>query len=261
MTHSNTLFNTQALFQSALLDNHQQDILQHLVDDARVGVQKRLHIYQHAYQARMIEAAASNFPQLQRLLGEEPFAQCILAFLKQQPSTYRNMRWLGQTLPAYLQQHTEAHPCHAPLATFEWCLGLAFDAEDIAPLSLAALTQIAPEQWPNMRMTLHPSVQLQSAAYDVLSLWQSLNQGKPKKSHLRKKDIHYMVWRQDMTSYFKSISHDEFTSITALQQGARFGEICEHLCAHMDEAQAMQSMAQLVLTLIQSQALTAISLD
>ncbi len=206
MSHAIALSDTQALFQAALLDGSHESILSHLVDDDRVGVHKRLHIYQHAYQARMVEAAAANFPVLQRLLGEAGFARRMLAFLKQQPSTYRNMRWLGEALPVYLQQQPDVHPCHAALATFEWCLGVAFDAEDIEHLSLAALTQIAPEQWPNMRMTLHPSVQLQSAAYDVLALWQSLNQGKARPSRLRKHNIHYLVWRQDMTAYFKSIS-------------------------------------------------------
>ena len=61
------------------------------------------------------------------------------------------------------------------MASFEWGLSLAFDAEDAPILTLQDLAAIAPENWADLRFQFHPSMQLFMFKWNVLRVWQALN--------------------------------------------------------------------------------------
>ena len=234
----------QADFQAYLLDDVKGAAFKNqIIDDKKVGVKKRLGIYYDAYRLRIIEALANAYPNLKALLGDDLFESTARTYIDLYPSTYRNMRWVGDKMSTHLQQTLPQHPIAAEMATFEWALGLAFDAEDAPILALQDLAKIPPEDWADLRFNLHPSVQLLVLKWNVLLVWQALDAGEavPKLAEINQPCL---VWRQNMGSYFRSIDQSEQKALQLLIAEACFGAMCEQLQENASEETATMQAAQ-----------------
>ncbi len=238
----------QSNFQNYLLENasptsslpHMQ-FLEAMVNDKQVGIQKRLNIYHHAYRARMVEALATVYPNLMQWLGCEAFNQTVIAYLGQHPSTFRNLRWFGDHMADYIGETMPEDIFAADLARFEWALSIAFDAADEPVLSLEALGQIPPEQWSSLCFDWNPAVQVFSAQTNVIPAWQALDAGEA--PEVTSQSTRYIVWRQDMMSYFKTLDEQEEKAIKFMMDGHSFGDLCDALAAFIGEDQAMPTAA------------------
>lgn len=241
MSHLSQL---QTDFQAYLLNDAQGvNFINAIVNDQKVGATKRLSIYANAYRLRIIEALATAYPKLHSLLGDDYFDSTARSYIKQYPSTYRNMRWVGGEMAAHLQATLPQHAIVSEMAQFEWALGLAFDAEDAPVLSLQDLVAIPPENWADLRFNLHPSAQLLAFKWNVLTVWQALDvdEAVPKFKKINKPCL---VWRQNMGSYFRTITEAELQAFHWVIAGASFGELCENLQENGDAQNATIQAAQ-----------------
>jgi hypothetical protein len=219
----------QADFQAYLMDDVKGAAFKHrIINDKKVGVKKRLGIYYDAYRLRIIEALANVYPNLKKLLGDDLFDSTARSYINMYPSTYRNMRWVGDKMAEHLQATLRQHPIAGELATFEWALGLAFDAEDVPILTLQDLAIIPPQDWGNLRFKFQPAVQLLSPTYNVLRVWQALNIDEipPKAKQIKEP---YLVWRKELNSHYRSLEPAEYAAIQQMMAGASFGDLCETL--------------------------------
>ena len=234
----------QADFQAYLMDEVKgATFKKQIIDDKKVGVKKRLSIYYDAYRLRIIEALASAYPNLNALLGDDLFDSTARTYINVYPSTYRNMRWVGDKMSAHLAKTLTKHPIAAEMATFEWALGLAFDAEDAPVLSLQNLAAIPPENWADLRFKFHPSMQLFTLKFNVLCVWQALNTEEvpPKVTQINEPCV---VWRKDFNSHYRSLELAEFQAIQYVISGASFGDLCEKLQENASEESATMQAAQ-----------------
>ena len=246
MSHLSQL---QSDFQAYLLDaNKGAAFTKQIVNDKKVGVKKRLGIYADAYRLRIIEALANSYPILKALLGDDLFEKVALKYIEQYPSTYRNMRWVGDKMSEHLQANFPQYPIAAEMAAFEWGLSLAFDAEDTPILTLQHLAKIAPENWGAIQLKAHPSLQLLAFNYNVLPMWQALNaeQTPPAIINLQQNCV---VWRQQLNSHYRSIEPLEKLVLKQVILGISFGALCEFIQAqtldiNANEEAAMQTAAQ-----------------
>ena len=228
------LIQLQNDFQAYLLDGNLQHknngaaFTKKIVNDKKVGVKKRLGIYADGYRLRIIEALASAYPILKAWLGDDLFDKTARSYIDAYPSTYRNMRWVGDVMCKHLTKTLPKHPIAAEIAQFEWALSLAFDAEDAPVLNLQDLATIAPENWGDLRFKFHPAVQLLSPTYNVLLVWQALNSDEtpPKATQINEPCV---VWRKDLNSHYRSLEHAEHKAIQSVILGTSFGELCESL--------------------------------
>lgn len=93
----------QSDFQAYLVDTAKGAAFKNrIVNDAKVGVKKRLSIYADAYRLRIIEALATSYPKLKALLGDDLFDATARTYIDTYPSTYRNMRWVGDKMQTHL---------------------------------------------------------------------------------------------------------------------------------------------------------------
>jgi hypothetical protein len=240
----NHLAQLQSDFQAYLLDASKgAGFTKQIVNDKKVGVKKRLGIYADAYRLRIIEALSNSYPILKALLGDDLFEQAARLYIDQYPSTYRNMRWVGDTMSAHLQANYPQYPIAAEMAAFEWSLSLAFDAEDAPVLSLQDLAAIAPENWADLRFKFHPSMQLFTFKFNVLRVWQALNAEEmpPKVTQLEEPCV---IWRKDLNSHYRSLELAEYAAIQQAVAGASFGELCEKLQESATEKAATMQAAQ-----------------
>ena len=240
----NRLTKLQADFQAYLMDDVKGAAFKsQIIDDKKVGVTKRLGIYYDAYRLRIIEALSNGYPHLKNLLGDDLFDKTARAYIDLYPSTYRNMRWYGGEMSAYLRTSLPQHPIAAELAAFEWSLGLAFDAEDAPILTLQDLAEIPPENWADLRFKFHPSVQLLSLKWNVLLVWQALNaeETPPAAAQINEPCV---VWRKDLNSHYRSLNLAEYAALQQLIAGVSFGDLCEKLQEKASEEQATIQAAQ-----------------
>ena len=240
----NHLAKLQADFQAYLFDDVKGAAFKtQIIDDKKVGVKKRLGIYYDAYRLRIIEALSNVYPQLKNLLGDALFDKNARAYIDLYPSTYRNMRWVGDKMATHLQQTLPQHPIATEMAAFEWALGLAFDAEDAPILILQDLAKIPPENWADLRFKFHPSVQLLALKWNVLLCWQALNaeETPPAAAQINEPCV---VWRKDLNSHYRSLELAEYAAIQQVIAGASFGELCEKLQENASEEEATMQAAQ-----------------
>jgi hypothetical protein len=239
----------QTDFQAYLVDSQKAaDFKNQMIDDAKVGVEKRLSIYADAYRIRIAEALATAYPKLKMLLGDDFFKKTAYEYIAKHPSTHQNMRWVGGEMASLLVLTLPQHPVAAQLAQFEWALGLTFDAEDAPIASLHDLAKIAPENWPNLRFILHPSVQILPLKWNVVQIWNALDveNTPPNPANI---DEPCLVWRQGgdlagLNTHFRSIDHAECEALNSLLVGANFGDLCANLQSNLSEEEAIMHAAQ-----------------
>lgn len=216
-------------FQAYLLSGEPDPhFLSVIVDDDKVGAQKRIGIYHDAYRLRLIEALSTAYANTKKLLGDDFFEATTRDFIEEHPSTYRNLRWYGNEFAAHLAQALPNHAIASELAAFEWTLALAFDAEDATTKSVNDLANIAPEAWESLCFQLHPSLHLIDFSLNTVAVWQALDQDQAPPD-LEVATTHWLIWREDHRPHFRSIASTEKLAIQLTQQQGSFGEICEHL--------------------------------
>ena len=199
----------------------------------------RLHIYRAAYVNRLTEALRVTYVKVHQILGDDVFASMAADFIGSHASTTRSIRWYGASLPAFLAQRQPyaEQPVLAELARFEWALAAVFDAADARPLTRMALMRIDPMHWGDLRFNFHSSVRTVSADWNCVAVWQSIDAGvaPPPPAKSGESSV-WLLWRQDLKNYFRSLAVDEQTALAGAMDGASFASICERLGQWLPQA-------------------------
>lgn len=241
---SSQLAQLQSDFQAYLIDAKKGAAFKkYIVNDKKVGVTTRLGIYADAYRLRIIEALATSYPKLKALLGDDLFDATARSYIDTYPSMYRNMRWVGDKMQMHLIKTLPQHPIAAEMASFEWALGLAFDAEDAPVLQLQDLASIPPEAWADLQLVFHPSVQLLPLKWNAVLTWQALDaeENPPAAQQINESCL---VWRTNMSAHYQSLDSLEDQAIKLVATGASFGGMCEWLEDKCTNQEATMQAAQ-----------------
>jgi hypothetical protein len=221
----------------------------HVIGSERVPVATRLGVYAGAYRGRLAEALGSNFPALATLLGAADFQRLAADYIGAHDSPFFSIRYYGDELPRFLATREDyaAAPVLAELGRWEWAMAAAFDAADATPLTHARLGAVPPPQWAQLRFTFHPSVQCLTLLWNVPQLWQALTDGgeRPQLS-LAATPQQWVLWRQGLSTYFRSLPPQEAALLDDARQGWPFGELCELLCDELGDSAAPAQAAALL---------------
>ena len=188
-----------------------------------------LGLYLMAYRARLMSALRDNFPVLHRALGDEAFAELARDYIDAHPSRFRSIRWFGDELTVFLDAAPERlpHPALADVARMDWAIRDAFDAAGAPPLTLADLAALAPEQWPQRRFALLPSLRLVDLNWAVEPIWRALNEDAEAETEAPEPLPHVLlVWRPELECLWRSAGPVEVAALRTLAEGARFAECC-----------------------------------
>jgi hypothetical protein len=242
------LARVQGDFQDYLL-RESDAIGAHVLGTARVPVATRLDIYAGAYRSRLADALQSNFPALAKLLGEADFHTLAAEYVRTHDSLHFSIRYYGDALPQFLAAHEDyaAAPVLAELARWEWTMTEVFDAADAVPLTHEALAHVAPQRWARLRFAWHPSVRRLALSWNVPQIWQALTEDRERpQASLNAAPLPWLLWRHELTTYFRSLTDTESAVLDAARNGWPFGELCELLCDELGEAQAPAHAAALL---------------
>jgi len=231
----------QQAFRGAVVDEPDTTLFAHGASDPA----RRLEIYRHAYRSRLTEALAANYPVLARALGDEAFAQLALQYIDARPSRHASIRWFGDELGNFCDEHPDAlpHPALRDLIKLEWAICSAFDAADALLATRNDLMQLAPDAWPALRLDFHPSVALLELAWGVEPIWQALSRdmeaGVEREVPEPQAHAHaIVVWRQGLTPKWRSLDATESLCLAAAIRGEAFAQWCDLAAARLDPASA-----------------------
>jgi hypothetical protein len=220
-----------------------------IVDAPPLPIAARLGIYRNAYQVRLIEALDDTYPVLHAVLGDEVFSALGEEFVSAQPSVHRSIRWYGRELAQFLGQRLPyaEQPILAELALLEWTLAEVFDAADAEPVLRAALSAIDPSAWSELRFEFHPSLRRLHLQWNTAAVWQAMSREEtPPDPSCAEQPMPWLLWRQDLQNYFRSMAADESAALDAALRGATFGEICTALAEWLPDEEIPLRAASLL---------------
>lgn len=243
----------QLAFQAAVLG---QPLGAGLLRPGPGGQPAVLAIYQHAHGARLSSALRDNFEVLAQAMGDDAFEALAAAYIQAQPSTTPSIRWFGHQLANFMTQQIDAgsglvaHPALADMARMDWALRAAFDAADASVLQRDALASLPAEQWPALRLGLHPSVQQVTLDWAVEPAWQLLRLAEANdEPALCEPEPHrheLLVWRQGLETRWRALAEDEAALLRALASGRDFAALCAMAAEQSPGDQALARMVGLL---------------
>jgi hypothetical protein len=224
-----TLTDLQRAFQRHVLAQDAA-LLQYATDTDDAPAESRAAIYREAYRLRLRDALASNYPRIKQLLGTEAFEQIADAYIDAKPSTFTSIRWFGDELAAQLERTLPAQRCLYELARWEWTIASAFDAADVAPLSVADLSTIPGEHWPALRFEFHPSVRCLQMSTNAPQLFKALTEDAEVPQPQVTSMAFWLIWRQKLTTQYRSMPASEAHALNTALAGENFEAMCTTLC-------------------------------
>jgi hypothetical protein len=237
MTRVNSLRELQLDMQRHLLGGDSR-ITAAIVDAPPLDGAQRLGIYRNAYQVRLIDALGDTYPVLHGLLGDDTFFALGEAFVAAQPSVHRSIRWYGRELADFLEKQPpyREQPILAEVALLEWTLAEVFDAANAEPLARSALSAVDPSEWSGLKFEFHPSLRRLELQWNTTAVWQAMSREEtPPTPALGPAPVPWLLWRQDLQNYFRSMTAAESIALDAALRGRNFGEICDVLSACLPE--------------------------
>lgn len=257
------LLRLQGAFQRHLL-RPAGTTLRAVLSTGRAGAARRLAVYAEACRARLTGVLRSDFPALQGVLGQDAFDLMARDYILAHPSQSANLRWYGQHLAGFLARASRwrRRPVLAELARFEWALGLAFDAADAPLIAADDMRRIPPAAWPDMRLQLHPSVQLLGLRSNAPKLWRAVDAGETApRPRGRNRTRTWLVWRKGFEPFYRVLPPAEAWALAAAARGADFASLVQGLCRFVGSKRAALAGAQFLRNWLEEGLVSAIDVD
>lgn len=216
--------------------------LSFIVEAPPIPKEARLHIYAEAYYARLLDALATSFPALYRVMGEDSFRSLVSAYLEVYPSTFTSIDNVGCHLAAFLRgcELADEVAFLPDLASLEWAVVAAFYADDWPPLDTSDLQSVPPTAWNNARIQLDPSVHLLQSAWPVHDIWAARNLPDGEfPAEVESRPCSLLVYRFEDTVRVVPGEPEQIAALQLMGQGLPLQAICEEIAGQADSQAAM----------------------
>jgi hypothetical protein len=245
----------QHAFQDYVL--HGADGIAERIEPGRLaGHRRRLAIYYDAYRLRLVEALGTDFDALVATMGRQAFEDACRAYVEATPSAFRNVRWYGGNLAAFLRETPpwREQTWLADIALFEWTLTLAFDAADTPHVRFEDLAALPADAWGTLGLRLHPSVRMIELRANAPAIRKAVDAGTPApEPRLADEAVTWLVWRKDLSPHFRAVSRPEAWALRGAREGSSFAMLCEGLCDWLAPEEAAGAAAGWLRTWVDDQ--------
>jgi hypothetical protein len=216
-----------------------------VVTTAELAAASRLQVYANSYWGRVCEAVEADFPRLRACLATHPqgdlFSGIVMHYLAHHPSQTFNLGEMARFLPDFLATHglLDEMPYVADIARTEWLLQEAFYAPESEGGALARLQALSPEDWPQLRLTLPPSMRCFESVWNLDEIWAD------GATPVAGAPALLVLHRSRGRSSVRRLQGGRRALFEALHRGESFGEICAALAeTDGDLADVMPSFAE-----------------
>lgn len=161
-----------ALFASALLDAG-KPAPAFLTSATGLNDPRRFAVYRNNVTVSLINALRSNFPSIERLVGDEFFAAMVHAYSTANPPRSRLMFEYGENLPEFLEtfEPVRPYPYLPDVARLEIFWRQAFHEADAPVLDGAALASVTQDDFPHLTFIRHPATRILASRFAAGSIF------------------------------------------------------------------------------------------
>ncbi len=215
--------------------------------DDRLSARDRLAIYANAYFYRLLDVCREDFPATAAVLGDAHFHNLITGYLLDYPPTEPSIQYAGRYLADFLGGHPlrASRPFIADLARLERTLIESFHAADATPLAAAALSALAPAEWPALGLALHPAVRILDLEWHVEDVMRAVEEGKTPEAPTPG-PLKLLVWRRNSRVHYRELEPGESAALTLAANGTTFAAICTAVAEESRAAEPAPLITQLL---------------
>lgn len=184
----------------------------------------RFGVYRNNVIAGLINALAVRYPVTRKLLWDDAFNHVARLYITAEPPRSPVMFEYGGSFPRFLRSVGQgtASDYLADVAELEAARTLAYHAVDAAPLPRDAFAAVAPEDLPELRLTLHPSAVLLKSRFPVVSTWEANRSGNDNSLRTWKPEC-ALIARPYLQVEVRPLSTGVHAFIAALAEGCTLG--------------------------------------
>ncbi len=137
------------------------------------GSTRRFSVYRNNVAVGLLDALASRYPVVKRLVGDTFFRELARCYVAAEPPRSPVLLYYGETFPAFIAGFEPARPIPylADIARIELARGLAYHAADMEIVNATAFAALDSATIAEFRVALHPSVSIIASSYPVYSIW------------------------------------------------------------------------------------------
>jgi hypothetical protein len=169
-----SLRETQLRFVAALYEGTDAMIADSIADGSP-SAPARLGVYRNNLREGFIKTLASEFPVIERLVGEMFFRQTALDYQLRHPSLRGDLTYVGARFPDYLRtRFGPGEYAYLPdVAELEWAMQLVAIAPADPGLDSTGLPAIDPDRYEDLVFEPHPATRLVESGFPIVRIWQS----------------------------------------------------------------------------------------
>ena len=192
--------------------------------------QERLGIYRRMFRLRMTDAMRSDFPGVLHAVGDEEFDRMILEeYIRRFPSDSFTLEDLGRHFERFLAESDRPEKEFlSELARLEWALTRISDCENLPSIDAAAVSAIPPERWNDARFVPVTAFLLLGNRWAVGEYLDAVGEGKEATTHQQGSE-YLVLCRQEFTVWQRSVSEEEFRTLSALAAGEKLGSVVSRM--------------------------------
>ena len=152
-----------------------------VVTDNAPSLNRRFAVHRNNVVAGLVEALEARFPAVEKIVGKEFFVAMARAFIQKRPPRSLLLATYGDEFAEFIGAFEPAHelPYLADVARIEAARTRTYHAADAAPLGASELAQLDAKALSDLRVDLHPSLEIVRSAHPVVTIW-AMNSGAQK---------------------------------------------------------------------------------
>ena len=222
------LADLQARFKRGLLTGDIVDATALILGGA-VEPNDRFEIYRNNTRASLVQALATTYPVIQRLVGEEFFRFAARQYIQIHPPMVPQLLAYGGEMSTFLAHFPPAQsvPYLPDMARLEWARTQSYFAPDAEPVAAGRLAAVPAQDLSAVQFGLGPSVRLVGSAHPVFRIWNA-HQGSEAPSFKGLSGPDYtLIFRTGSHVRVEAIGLGLFAFLTALDQGLTLAEAAQ----------------------------------
>ena len=183
-------------------------------------------VYRNTAPKAAIDALRANYPTVARLLGPGAFDGAALSFFRHFPPSSPILAACGEAFPAFLadSELPEGLDFLSDIARIDRAATECHLAADSAILDVHALAAMAPDQWTEISLAIHPACRFDWFDTGVASLWLALRRTCAVSDPMAAVGSEGIVLtRPNGAVEAHLITHEEYLFLAALRDGLSVG--------------------------------------
>ena len=202
------------------------------LDTSSISAQGLLSIYQNSAMANITSSLSLSYPVIEKLVGEDFFAQVSRQYIFNHWPTTGNMDDYGEKFPQFLAELEQAKSLTylKDVAQLEWLFHQCCLAKDSKHFDWTTLEKVAPVDNLKLNFILAPSVALIKSTHPIDQIWQMNQDNSTQAFELvldGDSETFILLFRQALKVEVMTITASEFMLLQSFSRGQVFENAIE----------------------------------